>query len=607
MKFWFTHTKVWHDIAVILIFGLGLGLPGIAQLPVIDRDEARYVQTSVQMLETNNYINIKFQDKNRYKKPPLSYWLQSLSVSLISDSQSRDIWAHRLPSLIAALLSMIACYFCALQLISRPQSLLAAFFLGTSFLFIFEEHMAKTDILLCMSSAFTLWGLTGLYHHNAIKIQPPPPHTLAHKTRTPRYDLLVWGALALAIMIKGPIIPFIFCTALIAMWIGDKQLKWARGLLHWHGIFLFCMLVVPWILIMVLSGNSSFFKESLIGDFGAKLLYAKEGHSGFFGYHFLTIWLGFWPACLFLLPGFYTAFHCARLRNTKQAQNKDTEVLRFLARLLLCWIIPLFCVLAIIPTKLPHYTVPLFPALAIIAVLGYYNFSHVNNLLRRLNIVLFIFAGTITCLLTAFASAKFSDTLSPYLIGTALCLISVIVLGCFLWKAQLSPLRIKTATNILLCTAFVQSGLSYQFIIPTMTDIRTSERIANILRLNDIKLPLGKTQRVIALHYHEPSLVYHVGTNIELTHPRVFLANEDKKTLAEGDMIISDHIARKRSHLGVKIWQAYGLCADVKSQLNGFHYSKGRSIKLDILRLRAPINVQENNNQDAYNTYCAPS
>ena len=44
-------------------------LPGIASLPVIDRDEARFAQASVQMAETGDLMDIKFQDQNRYKKP----------------------------------------------------------------------------------------------------------------------------------------------------------------------------------------------------------------------------------------------------------------------------------------------------------------------------------------------------------------------------------------------------------------------------------------------------------------------------------------------------------------------------------------------------------
>ena len=57
------------SIIALIILCLFMFLPGIASLPVIDRDEARFAQASVQMAETGDLMDIKFQDQNRYKKP----------------------------------------------------------------------------------------------------------------------------------------------------------------------------------------------------------------------------------------------------------------------------------------------------------------------------------------------------------------------------------------------------------------------------------------------------------------------------------------------------------------------------------------------------------
>ena len=59
-----------------------LFLPGIATLPVTDRDEARFAQASKQMLETGDTIDIRLQDKPRYKKPAGIYWLQAAAVTV---------------------------------------------------------------------------------------------------------------------------------------------------------------------------------------------------------------------------------------------------------------------------------------------------------------------------------------------------------------------------------------------------------------------------------------------------------------------------------------------------------------------------------------------
>ncbi|MGO9543748.1 MAG: ArnT family glycosyltransferase, partial [Rhodomicrobium sp.] len=67
-------------LALIVLCG-ALYLPGIASLPPTDRDEARFAQASKQMLETGNYVDIRFQTEARYKKPIGIYWLQSAAVT----------------------------------------------------------------------------------------------------------------------------------------------------------------------------------------------------------------------------------------------------------------------------------------------------------------------------------------------------------------------------------------------------------------------------------------------------------------------------------------------------------------------------------------------
>ena len=50
---------------LIFLFGIAVLLPGIAQLPPIDRDESRYVQATKQMVESGDFVDIRFQDDVR--------------------------------------------------------------------------------------------------------------------------------------------------------------------------------------------------------------------------------------------------------------------------------------------------------------------------------------------------------------------------------------------------------------------------------------------------------------------------------------------------------------------------------------------------------------
>src|SRR5262245_54217800 len=63
-------------MAVLLVVALLGFLPGFFSVPPIDRDEARFAQATKQMVESGDYVDIRFQDEVRYKKPVGIYWLQ---------------------------------------------------------------------------------------------------------------------------------------------------------------------------------------------------------------------------------------------------------------------------------------------------------------------------------------------------------------------------------------------------------------------------------------------------------------------------------------------------------------------------------------------------
>src|ERR1700682_1062474 len=88
-------------VAFLTLCGLVLFLPGFFNIPPIDRDEARFAQATKQMVETSDFVDIRFQDEVRYKKPVGVYWLQALAVETASAlglprAQGR-VWRFRLP------------------------------------------------------------------------------------------------------------------------------------------------------------------------------------------------------------------------------------------------------------------------------------------------------------------------------------------------------------------------------------------------------------------------------------------------------------------------------------------------------------------------------
>src|SRR5215472_17876203 len=139
-------------IVFLLVCCALLLLPGFFTIPPIDRDEARFAQATKQMVETGDFVDIRFQDDVRYKKPVGIYWMQAAVVETatalgLPNAQLR-IWLYRVPSLIGAIGTVLLTYWTALAFVSRRGAILAALMLCSSVLLSVEPRSAKTDAML---------------------------------------------------------------------------------------------------------------------------------------------------------------------------------------------------------------------------------------------------------------------------------------------------------------------------------------------------------------------------------------------------------------------------------------------------------------------------
>src|SRR5579862_9926696 len=108
-----------HRRAVLLLVLLSFlaFLPGFFAIPPVDRDEAYFAQATKQMIETGDYVDIRYQGDLRYRKPIGIYWLQAAAVNTARALGLRraltTIWLYRLPSLLGAIGAVLATYWCA--------------------------------------------------------------------------------------------------------------------------------------------------------------------------------------------------------------------------------------------------------------------------------------------------------------------------------------------------------------------------------------------------------------------------------------------------------------------------------------------------------------
>ena len=158
-----------------------------------------------------------------------------------------------------------------------------------------------------------------------------------------------WAALALSILVKGPIGPMVVALTLIALGLWDRKIAWLKTLGWGWGAILLLAVLGPWALAITVATDGAFWGAAVGGDLAPKLLGEQEGHGAPPGFHALLLPLLMFPACLLLPAGLIAGWRA----RTEPA-----------VRFALCWLIPAWLVFELTPTKLVHYTLPLYGALA---------------------------------------------------------------------------------------------------------------------------------------------------------------------------------------------------------------------------------------------------
>ncbi len=308
------------------------------RLPPLDRDESRFAEASAQMLESGDFISIQFQDTPRYKKPVGIYWLQAAAVSLVSHVEDRAIWAYRLPSLLGAMLAASACAWGAAAFLRPGSALAAGAMFGGGFMLSTEACIAATDAVLCGAVTLAMAALGRLY---LAGLGGPAP---GRWTRA-----LFWSGIALSVLVKGPIGPMVAILTLAFLCLWDRRAGWVRGLGGGWGLIGLAAAVGPWALAITVVSDGAFWGASLGGDLGSKLAGESEGHGAPPGYYLLLSPLLLFPAALLEPAGVIAAWRA-----------RAEPAVRFA----LCWLVPSWLVFEATPTKLIHYTLPLYGALA---------------------------------------------------------------------------------------------------------------------------------------------------------------------------------------------------------------------------------------------------
>jgi len=532
--------------AALALMALVLFLPGRARLPAIDRDESRYMQATSQMLETHDFIDVRFQDHPRYLQPAGIYWLEAASVAAFSDPAAREPWAYRIPSLLGAVAAVLLTAWIGGTLFGTSAGVVAALLLATSLLMGVEARMAKIDATLLATILVAQASLLRIYLDG-----------IAGVATRRRWAALHWAALGVGLMLKGPLVLLVSWGTILGLVLSERRVAWLQKLHARWGIPLMLAIVLPWCVAIGVASGGDFFAQSVGDNFLGKVAQGQQAHGFPPGYYLGVFAVSFWPGSLFAVLALPFVW----------AQRRMPTV-----RFLLAWIIPTWLLFELVATKLPHYVLPTYPAIACLtaaAVLapGAWRFGRTWRRIGRIYGAVWLLIGLALAVAGPVLLWVLEREVDPLPI-----LASLVGAGLIAAAARVAwQHRPRPAMALAGASALVLFASTYALVLPGLKTIWLSPRIAAAVAA----VQPCPDSVLASSSYSEPSLVFQLGKDTKLIGAAAaadYLASHRACGLA----LIG---AREAPAFQARM-QTLGLMPRALAEVDGLDYSTGRRLNL---------------------------
>ncbi len=352
-----------RNYALLFVGCVFFHIAGTWNLPLIDRDEPRFAEASREMIERGDYVVPYFNNQLRFDKPPLTYWAQIASYKIFGEND----FAARFPSALAAALTALLIFAWGSRLQSpwRPsasQARVGAARVGWWSAIIFTLSLqtflhakaAVADMWLVLFVTLAHWAGYELLRN---RLSPPADQTSNIKHLTSHWWWMFYLSLALAFLAKGPIGWIPLLTVGLTM-IFLRETPIARRFAFGRGLLLMLSIVALWGIPALIQTHGQFFIVGIGRHVIGRSLATMEGHgANSFGmyllllpFYFVTIFISFFPWSI-KLPWL-----------TRKAWRRRDEIDNYL----ITGVAVIFIIFTLVKTKLPHYTLPAFPLLALL-------------------------------------------------------------------------------------------------------------------------------------------------------------------------------------------------------------------------------------------------
>ena len=336
--------KNWVLLFFGLLFLLNLFLVGNS-ISLWDDDEAAYAGFALNMYERGNWTNPEFLWSDVHRKTPFHFWSIAVSYAVFGVNE----FAVRFPASLAVLSTALILLCLSGPVFGRAAAAWSFIVFTTSFLCISMAKMSLTDAWLMFFETLAVVSLLRYLNKPSIG-----------------WNLLLWTAVSLGILVKGP--PIIILIA--GVWIGLAILHPERKrLIGTHPWFFGFISLLPFLIWAWFSYKN---------DAGKLLVFLYEwyvvkriggvvfGQTGPPGYHFVVAMIAFLPWLPLMLKGFWQTI--AKPRKSPQYSA------------ICCWLIFGWGFYELMSSKLPSYAMGAHPAFALAISLVIIDYLKTENL-----------------------------------------------------------------------------------------------------------------------------------------------------------------------------------------------------------------------------------
>jgi 4-amino-4-deoxy-L-arabinose transferase-like glycosyltransferase len=366
--------------------------------------------------------------------------------------------------------------------------------MATSLILSVEAHLAKTDAVLLAFVVLAQWAFWQLWS----KRDDP--------AGSGRWWAVFWVAQALAVLTKMPIAPAVSVLTALILIAWERRIDWLSRFRPLYGPLLFLVVAAPWFVAVGIVTDGDFYRHAWGVDILGKIHEGQEGHGAPPGSYLLALFATAWPfAALVPLAAVWAWRH----------RGEDAP------KFLIAWVVGFWVVMEAAVTKLPHYTLPTYPALAVAAAAAVLALDRRRPWLVGLPLAVIALLGAALAVAVFVVPTLLRDALpAPAALGA----LAALALLWLMWR-DYAVGRHQRAGLAGVAAALLLYASIYGGLFPRMEALALSPRMAEAVRLH---APCPEPV-VASVGYHEPSAVFEIGTDLRL------IGTEQAASLLAGD------------------------------------------------------------------------